>query len=75
MNIPHVSHISLPLRFINFPSGFLEDNPDGLLSKKRMVEMYQDVLSWEKAKVFVDQIFGRYDKDNSGNIDFKVSTA
>ena len=34
--------------------------------------MYQAVLSQEKAKGFVDQIFGKYDMDNSGEIDFKV---
>ena len=34
--------------------------------------MYQAVLSQEKAKAFVDQIFGKYDMDNSGEIDFKV---
>ena len=53
-------------------SGFLEDNPEGTLSKKKMMEMYQAVLSQEKAKAFVDQIFGKYDMDNSGEIDFKV---
>jgi hypothetical protein len=37
-----------------------------------MMEMYQAVLSQEKAKAFVDQIFGKYDMDNSGEIDFKV---
>ena len=34
--------------------------------------MYQAVLSQEKAKAFVDQIFGKYDTDKSGEIDFKV---
>ena len=36
------------------------------------MEMYQAVLSQEKAKGFADQIFGKYDMDNSGEIDFKV---
>ena len=37
-----------------------------------MMEMYQAVLSEEKARVFVDQIFTKFDTDNSGEIDFKV---
>ena len=39
------------------------------------MEMYQAVLSEEKARVFVDQIFTKFDTDNSGEIDFKVSDA
>ena len=54
-------------------SGFIEDNPDGTLSKKKMMEMYLAVLSEAKAKVFVDQIFAKFDTDSSGEIDFKVS--
>ena len=51
-------------------SGFIEDNPGGTLSKRKMMEMYQEVLSEEKARVFVDQIFNKFDTDNSGEIDF-----
>ena len=40
-----------------------------------MIEMYQEVLSEEKARVFVDQIFNKFDTDNSGEIDFKVCQA
>ena len=54
-------------------SGFIEDNPGGTLGKRKMMEMYQAVLSEEKARVFVDQIFTKFDTDNSGEIDFKVS--
>ena len=53
-------------------SGFIEDNPGGTLSKGKMMEMYQAVLSENKARVFVDQIFTKFDTDNSGEIDFKV---
>ena len=53
-------------------SGFIEDNPGGTLSKGKMMEMYQAVLSEDKARVFVDQIFTKFDTDNSGEIDFKV---
>ena len=38
-----------------------------------MMGMYLAVLSEAKAKVFVDQIFAKFDTDNSGEIDFKVS--
>lgn len=54
-------------------SGFIDDNPDGLLSRDKMLKMYIDVLSNDKAKKFVEQIFSKYDTDNSGAIDFKVS--
>ena len=55
-------------------SGFLEDNPDGTLSKAKMLDMYSDVLSIAKANMFVDQIFTKFDKDSNGTIDFKVSS-
>ena len=50
----------------------LKDNPDGTLSKEKMMDMYSAVLPGMKAKTFVDQIFQRFDSDNSGSIDFKV---
>ena len=53
-------------------SGFIEDNPGGTLSKEKMMKMYEAILSQEKAKEFVDQIFKKFDSDNSGEIDFKV---
>ena len=37
-----------------------------------MMEMYGAVLPPEKAKVFVDQIFLKFDSDESDTIDFKV---
>lgn len=53
-------------------SGFIEDNPDGTLTKVKMLEMYSSVLSVAKATMFVDQIFTKFDTDNDGFIDFKV---
>ena len=50
----------------------MEDNPEGTLSKRKLLEMYTAVLSLRKATLFVDDIFSKYDKDNSGTIDFKV---
>ena len=50
----------------------MEDNPDGKLKKEKMMEMYGAVLPPEKAKVFVDQIFQKFDSDKSDTIDFKV---
>ena len=38
------------------------------------MEMYGAVLPPEKAKVFVDQIFLKFDSDKSDTIDFKVKT-
>ena len=37
-------------------SGFIKDNPDGQMTRE---------------KTFVNQIFSKYDTDNSGSIDFK----
>ena len=50
----------------------LQDNPDGQLSKDKMMEMYSSVLTGTKSRTFVDQIFQKFDSDNSGSIDFKV---
>ena len=50
----------------------MQDNPDGKLKKEKMMEMYTSVLPPEKAKVFVDQIFLKFDSDKSDTIDFKV---
>ena len=51
----------------------LQDNPDGTLSKEKMMDMYGSVLPGMKAKTFVDQIFQKFDSDDSGTIDFKVA--
>ena len=69
-------HLLFAIEMKNFClyfSGFIEDNPDGLLSRDKMLKMYIDVLSNDKAKRFVEQIFSKYDTDNSGAIDFRVS--
>merc|ERR1719394_1304579 len=52
-------------------SGFIEDNPEGTLSRVKMLEMYSSVLSVAKATMFVEQIFTKFDTDNDGTIDFK----
>ena len=45
------------------------------MSKDKMMDMYSSVLPGMKAKTFVDQIFQKFDSDNSGSIDFKVTLA
>ena len=60
--------------FIVYCSGFIEDNPDGQMRREKLLNMYVNVLSNAKAKTFVNQIFSKYDTDNSGSIDFKVSS-
>ena len=50
----------------------MEDNPNGQLSKIKMMEMYNGVLSVSKATKFVEEIFIKFDRDNNGYIDFKV---
>ena len=39
------------------------------------MEMYQAVLSEEKARVFVEHIFTKFDTDDIGEIDFKAGQA
>ena len=53
-------------------SGFMEDNPTGQLSKEKMLDMYNTVLSLGQATKFVEDIFQQFDKDQNGEIDFKV---
>ena len=67
--------------------GFKADCPDGLLGKDKIIQMYSMILPDGNAtvshadssnfssylfKVFVDQIFRIFDKDENGSIDFKV---
>ena len=52
--------------------GFIHDCPSGKLKKGKVVEMYSMILPERNALVFVDHIFRIFDKDNNGNIDFKV---
>ena len=42
------------------------------MRRDKLLGMYINVLSNAKAKQFVNQIFSKYDTDNSGSIDFKV---
>ena len=37
----------------------MQENPDGLLRKEKMFDMYHEVLSETKAKMFVKQIFSK----------------
>ena len=60
------------LIYLSIKSGFIEDNPDGQMRRDKLLGMYINVLSNAKAKQFVNQIFSKYDTDNSGSIDFKV---
>ena len=59
-------------QFLFCSSGFIEDNPDGKLTKVKMMDMYSAVLSAKKATIFVEQIFNKFDTDHNGTIDFKV---
>ena len=52
--------------------GFKKDCPQGILEKKKVLEIYQSFLKNGNAKFFVDQIFRIFDGDNNGCIDFKV---
>ncbi|XP_040583468.1 neuronal calcium sensor 2 [Lepeophtheirus salmonis] len=51
--------------------GFRNDCPDGTLTKKKILEMYEVILPNANSSLFVDQIFRIFDKDGNGTIDFK----
>ena len=51
----------------------MADNPEGTLTKEKMMDMYCAILTVKKATIFVDQIFTKFDTDNNGSIDFKVT--
>ena len=42
------------------------------MSKQKLLDMYSPVMPDKKANAFVDQVFSKFDTDNSGTIDFKV---
>ena len=59
--------------FLFYSSGFMADNPEGTLTKGKMMDMYCAILTIKKATIFVDQISTKFDTDNNGTIDFKVT--
>ena len=52
--------------------GFKRDFPSGMMSKAKLNKLYYLALPAENAHIFVDQIFSIFDRDGSGEIDFKV---
>ena len=52
--------------------GFYEECPNGELSKQKLQDFYCLLLPSGIARVFVDQLFGLFDEDKSGSIDFNV---
>ena len=53
---------------------FKKDCPTGLLEKKKILELYEQILPEGKGntKFFAEQIFRLFDMDRNGVIDFKV---
>ena len=60
------------LRNRNAFRGFYEECPGGELSKQKLQDFYCLLLPSGIARVFVDQLFGLFDSDKSGSIDFNV---
>ena len=52
-------------------AGFMEDCPDGELSKDQFVEMYNKIFPGGCADKFSEIIFRTFDTDRSGTIDFR----
>ena len=52
-------------------AGFLEDCPDGELTKEQFVEMYTKIFPVGNAQKFSENVFRTFDTDRSGTIDFR----
>ncbi|CAF0793517.1 unnamed protein product [Didymodactylos carnosus] len=55
---------------IKWFDGFQKDCPDGLLTQKHFVQMYNRAFPEGDATKFAKRIFVTFDRDNSGKIDF-----
>ena len=53
-----------------FHSGFMAVCPLGLLTMDNIYDMY--AMPKHRAKIFINQIFKLFDKNNSGEITFRV---
>ncbi|CAF0929003.1 unnamed protein product [Didymodactylos carnosus] len=51
-------------------SDFLQDCPDGKLSKEKFIEIYSQFYTKGQVQKFCEHAFRIFDKDGSGNIDF-----
>jgi len=49
---------------------FIMDCPEGILTKAKVMEMLTFILPSENGKIIADLIFGTFDKDKNGWIDF-----
>ena len=52
-------------------AGFIEDCPDGELTKTQFVEMYTKIFPGGNAEKFSENVFRTFDTDRSGTIDFR----
>jgi Ca2+-binding EF-hand superfamily protein len=53
-----------------FLDGFYKDCPDGLLTQKHFVQMYNQAFPEGDATQYAKRIFVTFDKDNSGSFFF-----
>ena len=51
--------------------GFLEDCPNGELTKEQFVDMYVKIFPGGNAEKFSENVFRTFDTDKSGTIDFR----
>lgn len=70
--VGHDTTWRIPTDYEHINRGFYAECPSGELSKQKLQDMYSLLLPTGIARVFVDQLFGLFDSDKSGSIDFTV---
>ena len=65
-------HVYIHFHISQYRRGFYHECPSGELSKQKLQDMYGLLLPPGIARVFVEQLFGLFDSDKSGSIDFNV---
>jgi len=67
--LSHTTHSKEEIK--EWHKGFLEDCPNGELTKEQFVDMYVKIFPGGNAEKFSENVFRTFDTDKSGTIDFR----